>query len=49
MDWLELGYERSDPNIPYIGLNTKNSDIRHHPRLKALLRKMGLDYWADNP
>ena len=49
MDWLELGYEQSDPNIPYIGLNTKNSDIRHHPRLKALLHRMGLDYWVDKP
>ena len=49
IDWFESAYERSDPDAPYLGALIKNSEIRKHPRFQALLRKMGLHYWADNP
>jgi TolB-like protein len=49
IDWCELAYEQSDPNAPYFGVNAQNSPMRHDPRFKALLRKMKLDYWADQP
>jgi TolB-like protein len=49
IDWCEIAYQRSDPNVPYFGVNMKNQNIRNHPRFQALLRKIGLDYWADNP
>lgn len=48
IDWLEYGFERSDPNAPYTGVSIKNKNVRNHTRYQALLRKMGLDYWADN-
>ena len=47
IDWCEEAYEHSDPNAPYFGVNSKDSEIRNHPRFRALLHKMGLDYWAD--
>jgi TolB-like protein/Tfp pilus assembly protein PilF len=46
IDWLEIGVERSDPDAPYIGVNIKRREIRDHPRFRALLERMGLDYWA---
>jgi TolB-like protein len=49
IDWLEYAYEQSDPNAPYAGVSIKNKNVRNHPRFQALLRRMGLDYWADNP
>ncbi len=48
MDWLEIAYERFDPDSPYIGVNVKDPELRSLPRFAALLRRMGLDYWADN-
>ena len=49
IDWLEIAVERKDPNAPYIGVHTKRSRIRENPRFKALLKRMGLDYWAAYP
>ena len=49
LDWIEYAYERSDPDVPYLGVNYKDPEIRKHPRFQALLRKLGLDYWAANP
>ena len=48
MDWYEKAYEQGDPDAPYLGAIIKDSDLRHHPRLKLLLEKMGLHYWAEN-
>jgi TolB-like protein/Tfp pilus assembly protein PilF len=49
IDWMEIAVERSDPNAPYLGVLTRTPGIRAHPRFIALLRRMGLDYWAANP
>jgi tetratricopeptide (TPR) repeat protein len=49
LDWIEYGYEESDPDIPYLGVNHKDPEIRKHPRFQALLRKLGLDHWVANP
>ncbi len=47
LDWYEKAVETFDPDAPYIGVNTKNPEIRSTPRFTALLRKLKLDYWAD--
>jgi len=49
IDWCEYAYRHSDPNAPYFGVNVKDPNVRNNPRFKALLRKMGLDYWISNP
>ena len=49
IDWFEYAYERTDPDAPYLGALIKDPEIRRHPRYLALLRKMGLDYWAEHP
>jgi len=49
LDWFETAFEQRDPDAPYIGVLIKDPVIRSHPRYKALLEKMGLDYWAANP
>ena len=49
IDWLEIAAERSDPNVPYMFAFMRGPDIRKHLRFIALLRRMGLDYWAANP
>ena len=49
IDWLEISVERFDPDAPYIGALVKQPEIRQHPRFKALLKRMGLDYWAAQP
>lgn len=49
IDWLEIGFERKDPNVPYIGAIMKRPGLRQNPRFIALLQRMGLDYWAANP
>ena len=48
MDWYELAYDRYDPDAPYLGVNMKDPAVLAHPRYKALMEKMGLDYWAVN-
>ncbi|MEO1203712.1 MAG: tetratricopeptide repeat protein, partial [Pseudomonadota bacterium] len=45
--WFRRAYERSDPDSPYLGVNVKDPRVRAHPDFQALLREMGLDYWAD--
>jgi len=49
IDWLEIAVDRFEPEAPYIGAIVKRAEIREHPRFRALLVRMGLDYWADNP
>ena len=49
IDWMEIAVEGSDPNAPYLGVLTRRSGIRGHPRFIALLQRMGLIYWAANP
>ena len=49
IDWFESAYEQSDPDSPYLGALIKDPNIRKLPRFQALLRKMGLHYWAENP
>ena len=49
IDWLEIFVDTYDPNAPYIGVNVKRTAMREHPRYKALVKRMGLDYWATNP
>lgn len=45
--WLRTAYEQGDPDVPYIGVNTKDAAVQAHPDFQALLREMKLDYWAD--
>ena len=49
IDWLEISAERQDPNTPYIGAAVKDPAVLAHPRYKALVKRIGLDYWANNP
>ena len=49
IDWLEISFEKSDPDAPYIGTLVEDPVVREHPRYKALLEDIGLDYWAANP
>ena len=49
IDWLEISAERQDPNAPYIGALVKDPAVRAHPRYKALVKRMGLDYGASGP
>ncbi|MBT8058009.1 MAG: hypothetical protein KJO33_00355 [Gammaproteobacteria bacterium] len=49
LDWLEVAIDNMNPNAPYMGVNFKRPGMRNHPRFKALLERMGLDYWAVNP
>jgi len=49
IDWLEISFERSDPDSPYTGTLVKDPVIRERPRYKALLGKMGLDHAASQP
>ena len=49
IDWLEISAEKQDPNAPYIGAMVKNPAVLAHPRYKALVKRMGLDYWASGP
>ena len=48
MTWYESALDLRDPNVPYVGVNTKNPEMRRHPRFKELLLELGLDYWAEN-
>jgi TolB-like protein/Tfp pilus assembly protein PilF len=49
IDWLEISADRQDPNAPYIGALVKDPAVLAHPRFKALVKRMGLDYWASGP
>ena len=47
IDWFEIGYQITGPNVPYLGARTKTPAIQSNPRFIKLLRDMKLDYWAD--
>jgi TolB-like protein len=47
IDWYELGFQISGPNVPYLGALTKTPAIQSNPRFIKLLRDIKLDYWAD--
>jgi TolB-like protein len=49
MDYMEVTIDGMTPDAPYYGVNIKPPGIRNHPRFKAMLERMGLDYWAANP
>lgn len=48
MKWYESALDRRDPDLPYVGVNVKNPEMRRHPRFKELLLELKLDYWAEN-
>ena len=41
LDWLEIGFEQRDPDMPYMRIPT-NDPIRDDPRYQAVLRRMNL-------
>jgi len=45
LSWLEKGFERREPNLPYIGVAPLYDFVRGDPRFQALLRGMNLP-WA---
>ena len=47
IDWYELGFQSTGPNMPYLGARVKTPAITSNPRFIKLLRDMKLDYWAD--
>jgi tetratricopeptide (TPR) repeat protein len=47
IDWYELGYQITGPDVPYLGVMTKSPKVRSNPRFIKLLRDIKLDYWAD--
>jgi len=47
IDWYELSFQITGPNVPYLGAITKTPAIQSNPRFIKLLRDIKLDYWAD--
>jgi TolB-like protein len=48
MEWLELGYEVHDPNMPYIGTGLCAFDsLYHDPRFVAIMDKLALPMPAE--
>jgi len=47
IDWYELGFQITGPNVPYLGAKVKTPAIQSNPRFIKLLRDMKLDYWTD--
>lgn len=47
IEWYELGFQITGPNVPYLGAKVKTPAIQSNPRFVKLLRDMKLDYWAD--
>ena len=47
IDWYELSFQITGPNVPYLGALTNTPTIQSNPRFIKLLRDMKLDYWAD--
>ena len=43
LDWLEIGYEKHDPNIPYLCFPLFDP-LREEPRFQEIARKMNLPY-----
>lgn len=45
MDWLEIGFEFHDPNMPYIGTGIFSFDsLYNNPRFIAIMEKMNLPF-----
>ena len=42
LEWLERGYERRNPNMPYISVAPVFDRVRDHSRFQAILRRMNL-------
>jgi hypothetical protein len=43
LEWLEIGYEMHDPNMPYLTTGFASFDsIYNHPRFQAIVEKMNL-------
>jgi tetratricopeptide (TPR) repeat protein len=43
LDWIEKGFERHNPNMPYIATGATNlNQLYNHPRFIAILEKMNL-------
>jgi TolB-like protein/cytochrome c-type biogenesis protein CcmH/NrfG len=47
IDWYELSFQITGPNVPYLGALTKTPAVQLNPRFIKLLRDIKLDYWAD--
>jgi TolB-like protein len=47
IDWYELSFQITGPNVPYLGALTKTPAVQSNPRFIKLLRDIKLDYWAD--
>ena len=47
IDWYELGFRITGPNVPYLGAMTKTPEIQSNPRFIKMLRDLKLDIWAD--
>lgn len=47
IDWYELSFQITGPNVPYLGAMTKTPAVQSNPRFIKLLRDIKLDYWAD--
>ena len=46
IDWYEIAFEKRDPDAPYLGVITKNTELHGHPRFIRLLQDMQHFYWA---
>lgn len=49
IDYMEITVDSMSPGAPYYGVNVKPAGMRNHPRFQAMLKRMGLDYWASHP
>jgi tetratricopeptide (TPR) repeat protein len=43
LDWLEIAYEKSDPNMRLLKISADIDSLRSNPRFKAILKKMNLE------
>lgn len=48
LDWLEKGYIRRDPDMPYIGISNYASSYREDPRFQDILMRMNLNTSSNN-
>ncbi len=42
LDWMEKGYERRDPNTPYLGAVPISEELRRDPRYQDLLQRLNV-------
>ena len=47
IDWYELSFQITGPDVLYLGALTKTPTVQSNPRFIKLLRDIKLDYWAD--